>query len=194
MKLTLPPPGVEAILLTLVLAAALYDVRYRRIPNWLTAAGVLVGLVMNAFLGDWRVPNPANSQIWPGLRFALVGMGIAFAVNFALYALHARGAGDVKLMAAIGAMVGFEDWLGIFVVSALMGGLIALILVVIKKRAMTTFWNVGFILNEMKSGRAAYVKREELDVKSDRALRMPAGAVIAVGTLFFLAASARFTP
>jgi Flp pilus assembly protein protease CpaA len=97
-------------------------------------------------------------------------------------------------MAAIGAMVGFEDWLGIFVVSALMGGLIALILVVVKKRAMTTFWNVGFILNEMKSGRAAYVKREELDVKSDRALRMPAGAVIAVGTLFFLAASARFTP
>lgn len=194
MKFTVPPPGVEAILLTLVLAAAIYDVRYRRIPNWLTGTGVLVGLAMNAFLGDWRTPSPANSQVWPGLRFALVGMGIAFAVNFVLYALHARGAGDVKLMAAIGAMVGSVDWFGVFVMSAIVGGLISLILVIVKKRAMTTLWNVLFILNEMKSGRAAYLKREELDVKSDKALRVPAGAVIAIGTLFFLGASALFTP
>src|SRR5438445_312885 len=41
MSLTLPPPGVEALLLALVLGAAVYDVRYRRIPNWLTLLGVL---------------------------------------------------------------------------------------------------------------------------------------------------------
>ena len=64
------------------------------------------------------------------------------------------GAGDVKLMAAVGAMVGWEDWFGIFIVTAIIGGLMALILVVAKKRAMRTFWNVGFILNEMKSGQA----------------------------------------
>jgi prepilin peptidase CpaA len=193
MTLTPPPPGVEAILISLVLGAAVYDIRYRRIPNWLTAGGVLVGLAMNAFVGDWRTPYPANFQIWPGLRFSLVGFGIAFAVNLILYALHARGAGDVKLMAAIGAIVGWEDWFGIFVVSAVFGGLISLILVLLKKRATTTFWNVGFILSEMSSGRAAYLKREDLDVKSEKALRVPAGAVIAIGTLFFLGASAYFT-
>jgi len=193
MTLTPPPPGVEAILISLVLGAAVYDIRYRRIPNWLTAGGVLAGLAMNAFVGDWRTPYPANFQIWPGLRFSLVGFGIAFAVNLILYALHARGAGDVKLMAAIGAMVGWEDWFGIFVVSAVFGGLISLILVLLKKRATTTFWNVGFILSEMSSGRAAYLKREDLDVKSEKALRVPAGAVIAIGTLFFLGASAYFT-
>jgi len=193
MRFILPPPGVEAILLTLVLAAAVYDVRYRRIPNWLTAGGVLVGLAMNAFLGDWRTPTPANSQIWPGLRFALAGLGIAFGVYFALYALRAMGAGDVKLMAAVGAMVGWQDWFGIFVFTAIIGGLMALILVIAKKRAMKTFWNVGFILSEMTSGRPAYLKNEELDVKSSKALGLPHGAVIAVATLFFLAASAHFT-
>jgi len=193
MRFILPPPGVEAILLTLVLAAAVYDVRYRRIPNWLTAGGVLVGLVMNAFLGDWRSPTP-SSQVWPGLRFALVGLGIGFGVYFALYALRAMGAGDVKLMAAVGAMVGWQDWFGIFVFTAIVGGLMALILVIAKKRAMKTFWNVGFILSEMTSGRPAYLKNEELDVKSSKALGLPHGAVIAVAVLFFLAASAHFAP
>ena len=68
MRLNLPPPGVEAILLTLVLGAAVYDVRYRRIPNWLTVGGVLVGLAMNVFLG--RVDL---SPGWPALRFSLLG-------------------------------------------------------------------------------------------------------------------------
>lgn len=193
MTLTPPPPGVEAILISLVLGAAVYDIRYRRIPNWLTVGGVLVGLAMNSFVGDWTTAAPANFQMWPGLRFSLKGCGIAFAANLVLYALHARGAGDVKLMAAIGAMVGWEDWFGIFVVSAVFGGLISLILVFLKKRAIKTFWNVGFILSEMSSGRAAYLKREDLDVKSEKALRVPAGAVIAIGTLFFLGASAYFT-
>jgi prepilin peptidase CpaA len=148
---------------------------------------------MNAFLGDWRSASPASAQVWPGLRLALIGFAIAFAVNFVMYILHFRGAGDVKLMAAIGAMVGWEDWFAIFLFSAVIGGVISLILVVLKKRAMKTFFNVGFMLSEMKSGRAAYVSREELDVKSDKALRLPAGAVIAIGVVFFLAISAHYT-
>lgn len=192
MKLILPPPGVEAILLTLVLAAALYDVRYRRIPNWLTAGGVLVALVMNSFLGDWRAPVP-SSPVWPGLRFSLIGLGIAFGIYFVLYAIRAMGAGDVKLMAAVGAMVGWEDWFGIFIITAILGGLMALILIVVKKRTQKTFWNVGFVLSEMTHGRPAYLKNEELDVKSSKALGLPHGAVIAVASLFFLAASAHFT-
>ena len=74
-----------------------YDVRYRRIPNWLTAIGVLLGLGLNTFL----------YQGWPGLRFSLMGLGLAFGIYFGLYAVRAMGAGDVKLMAAIGALVGW---------------------------------------------------------------------------------------
>jgi prepilin peptidase CpaA len=185
----LPPPGVEAILLTLVLGAAVYDVRYRRIPNWLTVGGVLAGLLMNTFIG--RVDL---SPGWPALRFSLAGFALAFGGYLVLYALRAMGAGDVKLMAAVGAMVGWQDWFGIFLITAVIGGAMALILVIAKKRFTKTFFNVGVILNEMKSGRPAYLAKEELDVKNPKALGLPHGAVIAVGTLFFLAAAAHFNP
>jgi len=184
MRFSLPPPGVEAVLLTLVLGAAVYDVRYRRIPNWLTVAGVLVGLALNAFLDQGRSGLLVSS---------LLGLAIALVVYFVLYALRAMGAGDVKLMAAVGAIVGWPDWFGIFIITAILGGIMALILVAARGRVKKTFWNVGFILNEMKGGRPAYMRREELDVKSPKALGLPHGAVIAVGTLFFLAVAAHFT-
>lgn len=192
MGLTLPPPGVEAILLTLVLGAAVYDVRYRRIPNWLTVGGVLIGLALNTFLSGWPGQGTFLYQGWPGLRFSLLGLAVGFGAYFVLYALRAMGAGDVKLMGAVGAMVGWENWFGIFLITAVIGGAMALILVIAKKRAMKTFFNVGVILNEMKSGRPAYLAKEELDVKNPKALGLPHGAVIAVGTLFFLAVAAHF--
>ena len=184
LSFSLPPPGVLAVLLTLVLAAAVYDVRYRRIPNWLTVAGVLVGLGLNGFLDEGR----------PGLFVSsLLGLAIAFAVYFVLYALRAMGAGDVKLMAAVGAVGGWPNWFGIFIITAILGGIMALILVVARGRVKKTFWNVAFILSELRGGRPAYMRREELDVKNPKSLGLPHGAVIAVGTLFFLALSAHFT-
>ena len=186
MEFTLPPRGIEVILLTLVVGAAIYDVRYRRIPNWLTVSGVVAGIAMNTFLA-W--PGP---QRWSGCFFALKGMALGFGLYLLLYAIRAMGAGDVKLMAAVGAMVGWENWFGIFIITALVGGLMAVILSVAKKRLGKTFWNVGFILSEMKQGRPAYVQREELDVRNPKSVGLPHGAVIAVGTLFFLAVSLHF--
>src|ERR1017187_945375 len=92
---TLPPRIVEVALLVVLLAAAVFDVRYRRIPNWLTVGGVVLALAMNAV----RAPPLA------GVGFALAGLGVAFGIYLLLYALRAMGAGDVKLMAAVGALV-----------------------------------------------------------------------------------------
>jgi prepilin peptidase CpaA len=179
---SLPPPGVEALLLAVVLGAAIFDVRYRRIPNWLTVSGVALGLGMNTFL----------YQGWPGLRLSLTGLAMGFGVYLLLYALHAMCAGDVKLMAAVGAIMGWQNWFGTFLITAIVGGAMSLILVARRGRVKKTFWNVGFILNEMKSGRPAYLGNEEVDVRSPKALGLPHGAVIAVGAIFFLAMAAHF--
>jgi prepilin peptidase CpaA len=184
MSFSIPPLAAEAILVLIVITAAVYDIRYRRIPNWLTASGVLTGLVLNSFL---QTPAPAVFS-FGGFWFALKGMLLAFGVYFFLYALRAMGAGDVKLMAAVGAMVGWQDWFGIFIVSAIIGGIAALILSLAKGRLKTTFWNVGFILSEMGHGRPAYLGKEELDVRSKKSFGLPHGAVIAGGTLIFLTA------
>ena len=180
---TLPPQKVEMVLLVMLLGAAVFDVRYRRIPNWLTVSGALLGIAMNAIIG---APEA-------GLSFALIGLAVAFGFYAVLYALRAMGAGDVKLMAAIGALVGWERWFGIFFVTAIVGGVMGLILVVARGRLKKTMFNLGFILSEMKSGRPAYLKNEELDVKNKKAVGLPHGAVIAVSLVFYLALSARLT-
>jgi len=174
---SLPAPAAEVLLMIVVLCAAVYDVRYRRIPNWLSLSGVLLGLALNAFL----------YQGWPGLRLSLQGLGMGFGVYFMLYALRAMGAGDVKLMAAVGSIVGWRDWFGTFLITAIIGGAMALILMTAKGRVRKTLWNLSFILSELKSGRPAYLGKEELDVRSPKALGLPHGAVIAVGSMFFLA-------
>ena len=188
MGLTLPPPGVQVVLISLVLTAAWFDVRYRRIPNWLSVSGVAVGLLLNAFLVG------RGSQVFSvdGLVFALQGLAAGFGAYLFLYLLHAMGAGDVKLMAAVGALVGWRDWMGIFIITAILGGVAAIVLSALRKRLGKTFWNVGFILSEMKSGRPAYLGNEELDVRSKKGLSLPHGAVIAAGTLLFLGMSAYY--
>jgi prepilin peptidase CpaA len=182
MNLSSPPPAIVVVLLAVVFTAAIFDLRSSRIPNWISVTGALLGFGLNAFLAD---------SAW-GAWFALKGFLLGFGVNLVLYILHARGAGDVKLMAAIGALVGPGNWFAIFVITALLGGIMALILVVAKGRLKHTLFNVGYILSEMKRGRAAHLGREELDVKSDKASRLPAGAVIAVGCIFYLAVSAHY--
>jgi len=178
---TLPPRGIDIVLLAVLLVAAVYDVRFRRIPNWITVTGVALGIALNAFLFGTQ-----------GLWFSLRGLGLAFGVYIVLYVIRAMGAGDVKLMAAVGAMVGWHDWFAIFFITAILGGVMGGILIVSRGRIGKTLGNVGFILKELASGRPAYMKREELDARNPKAFGLAHGAVIAVGTVFFLALAAHF--
>lgn len=179
MGLTLPSPGIEVSLLVVLLAAAVYDVRYRRIPNWVSVGGIALGLLANTL-----------TKGIPGLLFSLGGFAIGFGLYFLLYVFHAMGAGDVKLMGAIGALVGWQNWVAIFVIAAIVGGIMAMILIMARGRVRKTFWNIGYLLNEMRRGRAAHVSHAELDVQSPQSVGLPHGAVIAVATIFYLALAA----
>lgn len=182
------PLPIDIALILLVLGASIYDIRFRRIPNWISVTGALAGVLLNSFL------QQQGSRIFgvEGLIFSLEGLALGFGTYFLLYALRAMGAGDVKLMGAVGALAGPRDWFGIFLFTAILGGVLALIVVVFRGRVKKTFWNVGYILGEMRHGRPAYINREELDVKNPKSVGLPHGAVIAVGTLFFLALSTHF--
>jgi prepilin peptidase CpaA len=169
------PISVTLILIALVVAAAIWDLRVRRIPNWLSLAGLISGIALNSFLFGMS-----------GLKESLEGMGIAFAVYFVLYLFRAMGAGDVKLMAAVGSFVGPADWFFIFVITALIGGVIALAVLASRKRLRKTFDNVFFIVAEMMHFRAPYMGREELSVKSQKAFTLPHGAVIGLGCMVFI--------
>lgn len=165
----------QLLLATVVLIAGYYDIRWRRIPNWLTVAGLLLGLALNGFLFGLA-----------GLVNAGEGIALAMLLNFPLYLLRARGAGDVKLLAALGAIVGWHDWLAVFVISSLLGGVLALFLMMSKGRVRKTLWNTGYIVSEMAHLRPPHMRSEELDVNSALSFRLPQGAVIALGACAFL--------
>src|SRR5229473_3918321 len=143
--MTFLPVAVQLLLLVVVAIAGFYDLRFRRIPNWLVLIGLIVGIGLNSFLFEWA-----------GLQRALLGMGLALLIYFPLYALRAMGAGDAKLMAAVGSIVGWQNWIVLFVVTALLGGLTAVVVLLFAGRIRKTFWNVGWIMNEVLHFRAPY--------------------------------------
>jgi prepilin peptidase CpaA len=180
--MSFPPVLLQIVLLLLVGIAAVYDIRFRRIPNWLVLTGLLAGVGLNTFLLHWS-----------GVRASLLGIGLAFLIYFPLYLLRGMGAGDVKLMAAIGAIVGPANWFGIFIVSALLGGIAAAILLLARGRLLNSLWNIGFLFQRLFSFQAPYA-REELDISSPKSVKLPHGVAIAAGSMLFLAAAWMWAP
>lgn len=162
--------ATQALLALLTLVAAGYDIRYRRIPNWLVLAGIFTGFVWNLY-----------SSGWSGLGHAAAGLGLGFALYFPLYLLRARGAGDVKLLAAAGALVGPGNCFWVFLLTAVLGGVIAMVWLVIRGRVNQTFFNLSWILGDLARLRAPYKSSGELDVTTNKGMRLPHGAMIAVG-------------
>jgi prepilin peptidase CpaA len=169
-------PLVTCLLLALVFAAAVFDIRLRRIPNWLSATGIALGFAARVF----------ERGLWSGLLFSAEGFILALAVYLFLYALHAMGAGDGKLMAAAGALAGWKAWAGIFAITAIFGGIAALALSIARGRLRKTLWNTGVALSEMGHGRPPHLANEELDVRGSKGMRLPHGVSIAVGTMAYL--------
>ena len=175
MQFTPLPAAIVLVLIPVVLLAAVCDLRTRHIPNWVNLAGLALGFVVNTIVYGLA-----------GLKIAGLGFLLGFALKFVFYLLHLTSAGDVKLMAAVGAMVGPADWIAVFLLTAIVGGIWALVLVLAKRRFTDTAWNVRFLLGEMKELRAPYKGSEQLDVNSPEALTMPRGPVNALGVLIFI--------
>ena len=108
------PRGLEVMLAMLVAVAAAYDLRTRRIPNWLTVSGAAVGFALHCWYGGWN-------GAWASLEGAALGLGM-FIVFFVAGGM---GAGDVKLFGAVGSFVGPQALVLVFVFTALLGGVAA---------------------------------------------------------------------
>jgi prepilin peptidase CpaA len=176
---TLPGSG-EILLGILVAVAAYYDIRYRRIPNWLVLSGIVAGFAWNALFSG------GNTSWWSGLLRAGEGLGLGFALYFPLYLIRGRRAGDVKLLAAVGAITGPGNCFWVFLLTAILGGGIALIVVMLHKRVGHTFFNVGWIVKDLLRLKAPYKSSPELDVTTDKGLRVPHAAMMAVGAGAFI--------
>jgi prepilin peptidase CpaA len=115
------------VLVVGVLIATVVDLRTRRVPNVLTAAMAAVGLGL-----------AAAGLSGVSLGMALLGLVVGLAVMLPGHVIGATGAGDVKLMAAVGALVGPSLAFKAFLFTALAGGALAVIVAVRRRRLNAT--------------------------------------------------------
>jgi len=115
-----------------LLTAVVIDLRSRRIPNELTAAMAVAGIAL-AGLG------------WSGATVgaSLAGLVLGLLLMMPGYALGATGAGDVKLMAAVGAIVGPALVLSAFLCTSLAGGVLAIVVAIRRRRLAVTLAQTG---------------------------------------------------
>ena len=174
------PPHEDHMQILLMLCAticaiigAASDLRSNRIPNWLTYGGLVLALTLRTAVGGWR-----------GLEESLAGILMGGGIFLLLFLVHGMGAGDVKLMAAVGAWVGLHQTLRVLIATALAGGILALFYVVFYKRVGSTFRNIGVLLRfHLASGVRPH---PEINLQRSEAIRLPYGLAIALGTLYAL--------
>jgi prepilin peptidase CpaA len=171
------PPSYQILLVVVVTIAAVFDIRFRRIPNWLVLSGLVLGLALNSFLFGTA-----------GAVSALLGCGAAFLVYFPLFIVRGMGAGDVKLMMTVGCIAGPGNWIAIFFFTSILGGVWAVLLLLRWGVLRQTLANAWFIVGQLAQLKPPYGERGDLDVTSPKALTLPHGATIAVGTVAFMLA------
>lgn len=121
-------------MLVLLLLAAVADLRTRKIPNWLTVLLIVSGLANAAF---------ATSGL--GIGMSIAGLFAAAFIPFVLFAIGAMGAGDVKLMAGVGAWMGPFAGVSVYLLSTLVGMVIALWQATAERRLPALFRNSALI-------------------------------------------------
>jgi prepilin peptidase CpaA len=162
----------EVSLLLLVSIAAVNDLMTRRIPNRLLLAGLAVALTLGLLSAD---PGDA-------LQAALGGAITGLAVFLPFYLVRGMAAGDVKMLAVVGAFSGAQETLQIAVLTWCAGGVMALGLVLVRGRLLLAIGNVGRMLGGLvlPNGSAAAPDAQQ------SAGSMPYGVAIAIGTVAVL--------
>jgi prepilin peptidase CpaA len=167
-------PQAFWILLTLLAAAAGFtDLRWRRIPNWLTVPGCLLGIALNSIAAGWR-----------GTRESLLGSGLGLLVLLPFVLVRSLGAGDWKLVGAIGAFLGPERLMGVLFITILVAGIMAGILVLWKRRGRQTLVNIGRMLASLAS---LHLPGRDLSLDNPESLKIPFGVAASIAVILYVA-------
>ena len=160
----------------ILIVAAWIDGKELRVPNWLTYSMVLAGLVYNGVTAGWG-----------GLGWALVGMVVGLLCLLPLYSVGGMGAGDVKLMAGIGAWLGGWVTFQSFLVTCVVGGVMALWMVVRRQAFFKHYGQFLTIVEEFKRVKNPAKLSEIAAERKPRMLLLPYGIPICIGSIgFFL--------
>jgi prepilin peptidase CpaA len=163
-------PGVAT---ACAMVGAAFDVKSRRIPNFITFPAILLGLSMHLAFGGW-------GQLLLSLAAGLI-CGIAFLV---FYIAGGLGAGDVKLMAGVACIAGIPHVPYLLILTALSGGAMAFALALSRGVLQQTMSNVGAIASH--HSHRGLQPHPSLNLSNSKTLRLPYALAIAGGSLLTL--------
>lgn len=158
-----------AVLLSVV--AGWTDLRSRRIPNWLTVSGLVIGIVANTVLSGWG-----------GLKTSLLGAAVGLALLLPFVLLRSLGAGDWKLAGSLGAFVGPGKLVDLLLGSVFVAGVMAVALVIYKGRVRQTIRNIGHILISLVTFQ---LPGSRVSLDNPDSLKVPYGVALAFTVVLY---------
>ena len=164
---------------TFALTAGVTDVRWRRIPNWLTYPAIPLAIFLHSIAGGWR-----------GTRMSLLGAALGLGLLLPFVLVRSLGGGDWKLVGALGAFFGYETAVPFFqqrlivilLWTLVINGVMALCLVIWKGRARQTLRNIGRMLAAFFR---VHLPPSDLTIDNPEAIKVPFGVAAAVAVLLY---------
>ena len=164
-------PGIIGLAVALAIVAGVMDWRSRRIPNWLTVPGFFVGVIANTAVSGWS-----------GAKASLLGAGLGLPLLLPFVLVRSLGAGDWKLIGALGAFLGPGNLLDVLLVTVLMAGAMALALIVWTGRVKQTMRNILHIMGAFFS---FHLPGPEVSLDSKESLKIPFGVAVTAAVVLF---------
>lgn len=164
---------VYVVTVTLIVAAWI-DGKELRVPNWITFPMVASGFVYNL---------AANG--WGGLWIAFAGMCVGLLTLLPLYAVGGMGAGDVKLMAGMGAWLGWQVTLWAFVYTVVVGAVMAVVMVLSKKAWNKHYAQFLMIFSEWMTIKDPKKLAEIAAERKPTMFLLPYGIPICIGSIAY---------
>jgi prepilin peptidase CpaA len=166
--------GVCWLVSIVLVVAAVIDGRKLKVPNWITWPLVLSGWIAGAALFGWT-----------GLGWSVAGTAVGLGLLLPAYAIGGMGAGDVKLLAGVGAWIGITDTFWAFVISVFVGAAMSIAMILYRRdwsKHQNQFWAILMEILVIRN------PTELSSIAADRKksmLLLPYGIPIAIGTIAY---------
>lgn len=166
------PLDTKMVLLitVILLIAVILDLKKKKIPNILTFGAMIIAIAYHSLVSGFE-----------GFIFSAGGLFLGMALLIAFYIIGGMGAGDVKLMGAVGGFLGPKGVFTAFLFSSIAGGIYALAVLKLRGNLIETFKRYALIVKIfITTGNLSYVPESRKDIKS---IRLYYGIAIAIGTM-----------
>ena len=157
--------------ISLAMAGAICDIRTHRLPNALTYCGIVTGVLFRTWLSGWQ-----------GMGEALLGGSVAGGAFLLFFLVQGLGAGDVKLMTAVGSWAGLRQSLVVLLATAIAGGMLAVAYMIYYRRVGQTMRNFGLLARFHRT--SGIRPHPQLNLSNAECIRIPYAVAIAAGTLY----------